>query len=173
MSDLFYCLGECAYAAKYYNNSDLKRVRLFIDELCKKCGISGYVIAFRGATRSQRRFSRFHRTFKFKRNLNRLNTSQHLTLLVKQDTHINQLMLSIPKEELCLEVIDIEKVAAIRFLIWMGSQIQKRLALPEGEFLSCWYETVIPCCFQGTQPLNKHVLKSSAWKIDKKRTLEA
>lgn len=170
---LYNALQECAYAAANYSDEELrfKVVDHFVHVLCSRCRIPGRVIAFRGATWTQRRLSRFKTSnFRFYGRLHRLNCSQHLVLLVEDEKRVSTLMFSMQKDTPCLEIIDVDNVAAIRFLIWLGSQLQKRLSLPVA-FSSVWHEVVVPFCCRGTKSHPPSICHKP-WRVDReKRTV--
>lgn len=172
MVDLFNALAETAHAAAHASNGELKfkLAKNFIHLLCWHCRIPGKVVAFRDAEMKERRLSRFHTKTRFYGKLRRLNCSQHLIVLVQAEESRAPLMISMLKNKMCLEIIDVEKVKGIRFLIWLGVQILSQTPLLSTSFLSVWNETVIPICVRGAEPQVAQI-RYHAWQIESERTL--
>lgn len=171
--DLFRAIEEICYVAPHLRPSfKLQLIESFLVGLCRGCRIHGKVVGYRSAERKECRLSRFHDNLHFVGSLRRFNRVSHLMVLVDEDNKRSQLMFSITKSERCrLEIIDVDKASAIRFLLWLGHRLAKSAAL-DPSFFQVWVDTVIPCCMQDIRCSKKLSIKRDPWKKDVGRALE-
>lgn len=160
----FYTLGDTVHAAAHLSGKDpqFKLAKNFIRLLLLVGRIPGVPVAFREANAAEQHLSRFYSCIRFHRKLYKCNRSHHLIVLVKERQMLTPLMFSMHREGNRLEIMDVSKVRAIRFLIWLGLQIQEATCLPTS-FASIWNEVVIPCCTRDAVVVEEPTVRSRPW----------
>lgn len=161
----FHALGDTVHAAAHSSGKDPKfrLAKNFIRLLLVVGRIPGVPVAFREANAEEQHLSRFYSFIRFRRKLYKCNRSHHLIVLLKERQTLKPLMFSMHRHEDRLEIMDVSKVRTIRFLIWLGLQIQDTVCLPSS-FLSVWNEVVIPHCTRDTDVVREPTVVNRPWR---------
>lgn len=152
-------LEACSEAAPRIN--DIQIIKPVLRILCALYVPGGQPLAFRRATRSESTLSRFFSPFRFHRSLRKVRRACHMVILTKYHDRTAQIMLSASPNHLSwVECLDIDRVRHIRFLLWVGSQLQCQLALSD-LFMSVWANTVIPVCHENKNSFRR--VRNGPW----------
>lgn len=173
----FYWAGDMieflAHTAPRSSNAYFRALQPLIHEFC-----SNYVpdlskvLGLRPATASERRLSRFGGgRLRFKqRRLRRYNETSHVMLLVElTGGRVSDTMLSASRRfPAFVELIDVKRVAAIRFLLWVAMELERAHGLGF-EFVLVWTDVFIPFLLEGCDAGVRRCVRNDPWIRDSLR----
>lgn len=85
-------------------------------------------------------------------------------VLMEDESHAREhIMLSAPCDAAIIEVMNVERVCAIRFLIWLGRELSCRYAV---DMWGVWCDAVIPTCMSGVLSDTAAFIRHDAWKLN-------
>lgn len=76
--------------------------------------------------------------------------------------------MSSPRSACVVELIDVEKVSRIRFLIWVQDKIVARHGLPDA-FSLLWKDKILVSCVRECECEEKNVISTKAWSFSSVR----
>lgn len=166
-------ITEIAHAAAHLPTGHRFRlVARFLRFMCEKSHVKGRILAFREARLREVRLSRFKMdNIRFCGRLRNRNKSAHVVVLVEHEKLKRNIMFSTQRDAPILEIIDIDRVSAIRFLIWVGAQISKSHGTDE--LWTVWIETIIPTCMRDVGMRETPIISQNAWKSDQTLPFQA
>lgn len=170
-ADRFYWAGDMiefiAHAAPRSSNARFRALQPIIHKFCTNyLPDTNKVLAVRPVTASERRLSRFgNEPLRFKqKRLRRYNETAHVMFLVENTGgRVSDTMLSASRRfPTLVELIDVKRVLAIRFLLWLAKQLEGMHKLSV-DFVVVWADVLIPFVFEGCDANARRRVKSDPW----------